>query len=61
MSELNKSGPECSPVDLSSDIPPSRGICVAKTSMNLGPVDLSSDIPPVEASSGHKQYYVRSA
>ena len=42
---MAKSGTKLCPVDLSSDVPPSRGHLVANSSTNLGPVDLSSHIP----------------
>ena len=49
--------------------PPSRGIWWPRAVLHqasltfgepLGQADIQSDIPPVEASGGHKQYYIRS-
>ena len=52
---MAKSGAKLGPVDLSSDVPPSRGLCwprVVLTQVSLtfgqplGQADLWSDIPP---------------
>ena len=67
---MAKHGTQLGLVDLSSDVPPGRGIRWTRVVLHqvsltfgqpLGQADLWSDVPPVEASSGQEQYYVRSA
>ena len=65
-----KSCTKLGPVDLSSDVPPSRGIywpsmVLLQVSFTfgqpLGQADLWSDVPPVEASSTQELYLVGSS
>ena len=62
---MAKSGTKLGPVDLSSNVPPGRGIwwprlvlCQVSLTFGqpLGQADLLSDVPPVEVSTGQEQY-----
>ena len=60
---MAKSGTNMGPADLSSDIPPGRGLPRAvlhqvslAIGQALGQADLQSDVPPVKASSGQEWY-----
>ena len=66
---MAKIGTKLCPVDLSSDVYPTRGIwwprvilCQVSLTFGqpLGQTDLWSDVPPLEASSGQDWYYIMS-
>ena len=58
---MAKSGTKLGPVDLSSDIPPCRGIYWPRAVLSWVQLTWGQTYPPVEASIGQEQYSVESS